>query len=85
MKNKTTRILGIMLILLSWFFWGIIIILPLFKLTLKQYAIVYPVLLIATNIFWVGATLVGKELLLKYQILPKLKTAIKYLRKKVLG
>ena len=73
MKRKFLKILGISLILLSWIIWGVIIILPFFKLTLKQYAIAYPVLIAATSIFWVGAALVGKELIQKYNLLPKIK------------
>ena len=82
MKRKFIRILGISLILLTWAIWGVIIILPFFKLTLTQYAIAYPVLLAATNIFWVGAALVGKELIQKYNIIPKVKKLFKRLRRK---
>jgi len=51
--------------------------LPFFKLTIKQYAIAYPILLVATNIFWIGAALVGKELIQKYNFLSKVKKRFK--------
>ncbi|MCX6281720.1 MAG: transporter suffix domain-containing protein [Bacteroidetes bacterium] len=73
MKPKLLRILGISLILISWIIWGVIIILPFLKLTIRQYALAYPVLFAATSIFWVGAALVGKELIQKYNLLPKIK------------
>ncbi len=82
MKRKFIRILGVSLIVFTWIIWGVIIILPFFKLSLKQYAIAYPVLLAATNIFWVGAALVGKELIQKYNLLSKVKTWFKRLSKK---
>ena len=82
MKRKFIRILGISLIILTWIIWGVIFILPFFKLTLTQYAIAYPVLLAATNIFWVGAALVGKELIQKYNIMPKIKKLFKKLCRK---
>ncbi|MCX6250219.1 MAG: transporter suffix domain-containing protein [Bacteroidetes bacterium] len=81
MKHKFTRILGVSLIILTWIIWGMIFILPFFKLTLAQYAIAYPVLLAATNIFWIGAALVGKELIQKYNLLSKVKSWFKRLRK----
>ncbi|MEI8007075.1 MAG: transporter suffix domain-containing protein [Bacteroidota bacterium] len=73
MKRKFQRILGVSLILLTWIIWGVIFILPFLKLTLKQYAVIYPVLIVSTSIFWVGAALVGKELVQKYNLLPKIK------------
>ncbi len=82
MKRKFTRILGISLIILTWIIWGVIFILPFFKLTLTQYAIAYPVLLAATNLFWVGAALVGKELIQKYNIMPGIKKLFQKLKKK---
>jgi len=82
MKHEYLRILGISLIIFSWLIWAMIIILPFFKLTVTQYAIAYPILLVATNIFWVGAALVGKELIQKYNILSKIKMWFKKLRQK---
>ena len=79
MKPKYTKILGISLIVFTWIIWGVIFILPFFKLTITQYAIAYPVLLAATNIFWVGAALVGKELIQKYNLLYKFKKLLKRL------
>jgi hypothetical protein len=66
--------IGFTLIAFSWILWGVILVLPLFKLTLAQYAIVYPVLLVLTNIFWIGAALVGKELIQRFNLLSKVKT-----------
>ncbi|MGA3015308.1 MAG: transporter suffix domain-containing protein [Bacteroidales bacterium] len=82
MKHKYTRILGISLIIFSWVIWAMIFILPFFKFTVTQYAIAYPILLVATNIFWVGAALVGKELIQKYNILSKIKNWFKRLSPK---
>jgi len=82
MKHKYIRILGVSLIIFSWIIWGVIFILPFFKLTLTQYAIAYPVLLAATSIFWVGAALVGKEIIQKYNLLSKVKKWFKRLSKK---
>ena len=73
MKLKLSRILGVGLILFSWVLWGIIFILPFFRLTLTQYAIVYPALLVSTNIFWIGVVLAGKELLQRYNFPQMLK------------
>jgi hypothetical protein len=82
MKHKYIRILGISLIIFSWIIWAMIFILPFFKLTVTQYAIAYPILLVATNIFWVGAALVGKELVQKYNLLPKIKEWFTRLRQR---
>jgi hypothetical protein len=73
MKRKFLRILGISLIILTWIIWGLIFTLPFYNLTIKQYAIIYPILIASTSIFWVGAALVGKELVQKYNLLPKIK------------
>ncbi|MEI7726876.1 MAG: hypothetical protein WCK09_17330 [Bacteroidota bacterium] len=77
MNPKFSRILGVSLIIFSWILWGVIFVLPFFKLTLTQYAVVYPVILVATNIFWVGAALVGNELVRKFNILTKIKRLFK--------
>ncbi len=65
---RFSQILGGSLIVLSWILWGSLLILPFFRLTIKQYAIVYPAILVATNVFWIGVALVGKELLQRYNI-----------------
>jgi hypothetical protein len=70
---KRSRILGISLIILSWVFWGMIIIVPFLKLGIKTKAVALTILFIASNIFWVGAILIGKELAQKYQVWPKIK------------
>lgn len=80
MKRKFIRYLGVSLIVFTWVLWGVMFILPFFKLTVTQYAIAYPVLLAATNIFWVGAALVGKELIQKYNLLAKVKAWYRKLR-----
>ncbi len=82
MRRKYLQILGVSLILFTWIIWLVILILPVFKLTLTQYAIAYPVLLLATNLFWVGAALVGKEIIQKYNLLPRVKKWFKGLGKK---
>jgi hypothetical protein len=63
-----TQILGLGIIILSWIFWGFIIIIPFLKLDLQTKTIAITILLIASNIFWLGAILVGNEFLQKYQI-----------------
>ena len=73
MNPKLLRVLGFSLIVFSWILWGVIFVLPFIKLTLSQYAIIYPVILVSTNIFWIGAALVGKELVRKFNILTKIK------------
>jgi FtsH-binding integral membrane protein len=82
MNRKYARLLGIFLIVLTWIIWIVILILPFFKLTLTQYAITYPILLAATNIFWVGAALVGKELIQKFNLLSKMKDLLNRLFKR---
>ena len=70
------RLLGFCLILLSWIFWGMIIVIPFLKLGGKTTTIAITVLLIASNIFWVGAILVGKELIEKLRIWTFIRTWI---------
>ena len=62
------QILGLGIIILSWIFWGFIIIIPFLKLELQTKTIAITILLIASNIFWLGAILVGNEFLQKYKI-----------------
>jgi hypothetical protein len=73
MKSNMQRILGISMILLTWVFWGIIIVIPFLKLGVKTSAILISGLLVATNLFWVGIFLVGKEYAQRFQIMKKLK------------
>ena len=73
MNLKFSRVLGVVMIIFSWVLWGIIFILPFFRLTLAQYAIVYPSILAATNVFWIGIALAGKELVQKLRVRWKLK------------
>jgi uncharacterized SAM-binding protein YcdF (DUF218 family) len=77
MKPKSLRTFGVFLIVFSWILWGVILCLPFCKLTMTQYAVVYPVILVSTNIFWVGAALVGKELLRRLNIFTKVKKWLK--------
>jgi len=70
---KKTQVLGIGLIILSWIFWGMIIVIPFLKLGIRTTSIAITILLIASNIFWLGAFLAGKELLLKYKVWFRLK------------
>ncbi|MFZ4523151.1 MAG: transporter suffix domain-containing protein [Bacteroidales bacterium] len=77
-----SRRLGLSLIILSWILWGVIFVLPFCKLTLNQYAIFYPVLLVSTNIFWIGAALVGREIVQKFNVLTKVKIWLKNCRMK---
>jgi predicted membrane channel-forming protein YqfA (hemolysin III family) len=74
MKKKQIRILGFSLIILTWIFWGMIILIPFLKLGLKTSAIAITILLIGTNVFYIGAFLVGKELMQKYNVWPKIKS-----------
>jgi predicted membrane protein len=68
MNSKAQRIIGIGLILLTWLFWGIIFVIPFLKLGVKLSAILITVLLIATNAFWLGVFLVGKEYAKKFKV-----------------
>jgi hypothetical protein len=61
------------MILLTWVFWGIIFVIPFLKLGIRNSAMLITGLLIATNLFWVGIFLVGKEYARKFQIMAKLK------------
>lgn len=72
-KLNKIQILGIGLILLSYIFWGLIILIPFLKLGLKTSSIAISILFIASNVFWVGAFLAGKEILLKFKIGQKIK------------
>jgi hypothetical protein len=74
MKKNKIRILGFSLIILTWIFWGLIILIPFLKLGLKTSAIAITILLIGTNVFYIGAFLVGKELMQKYNVWPKIKS-----------
>lgn len=74
---KKSRIIGFSLIILSWVFWGMIIIVPFLKLGIKTTAVVLTILFIASNIFWVGAILIGKELAQKYRVWPRIKSWLK--------
>ena len=73
MKKKHTRIIGIALILLSWIFWGLVFAVPFFRLGVKHSAIAISILLAATNIFWVGTFLAGKEMIRTSRIWQKIK------------
>jgi hypothetical protein len=74
MKKNKLRILGFGMIFLAWIFWGLIILIPFLKLGVKTSAAVIAILLIGTNVFWVGAALVGKELVQKYNIWPRIRS-----------
>jgi VIT1/CCC1 family predicted Fe2+/Mn2+ transporter len=72
LKNlKKTQILGFVLIVLSWVFWGLILVVPFLELGLRTTSLAITILLIGSNIFWFGAILAGKELM------PKIKLWIK--------
>ena len=73
MKRKTTRIIGFSLIILTWIFWGLIFLIPFLHLGVKKSAIIITALLIGTNIFYIGVALVGKELIERYNIWPRIK------------
>ncbi|MFZ4562333.1 MAG: hypothetical protein ACOYNU_03050 [Bacteroidales bacterium] len=77
MNHGLLRIIGFSLIVLSWILWAVIIFLPFFKLTLTQYAVVYPVILASTNIFWVGVAMTGKQFIQKFNIVSKVKNWLK--------
>ncbi len=72
-KSKWVRYLGFGLIFLTWIIWGVIFLIPFLHLGLKKAAIATTVLLIATNIFYLGLFLVGKELAEKFNIRGKIK------------
>jgi len=67
-KLNKIQILGIGLIILSYIFWGFIIVIPFLKLGIRTTTIAISILFICSNIFWVGVFLAGKELLVKLKI-----------------
>jgi len=73
---KKGQLIGFALIILSWIFWGLVFIVPFLKLGIKTTTLVVTVLLIATNIFWLGVFLSGKEVLAKFQIMQKIKVLL---------
>lgn len=73
MSSKLQRFLGFGLIFLTWIFWGIIFVIPFLKLGLKLSAILITILLIGTNVFYVGLFLLGKEYAEKFKIRARLK------------
>ena len=50
-----------------------IFVIPFLKLGIRTSAIAITVLLIMTNVFWIGVALVGKDVMEKYKIWPKIK------------
>jgi hypothetical protein len=70
---KKGQLIGFALIILSWIFWGLVFIVPFLKLGIKTTTLAVTLLLIATNIFWLGVFLSGKEVLAKFQIMQKIK------------
>jgi len=74
LKNlKKTRILGFILIVLSWVFWGLILVVPFLELGWRTTSLAITILLIGSNIFWFGALLAGKELMPKIKLWVKKK------------
>jgi hypothetical protein len=72
LKNlKKTQILGFVLIVLSWVFWALILVVPFLELGVRTTSVAITILLIGTNIFWFGALLAGKE------SMPKIKLWVK--------
>jgi hypothetical protein len=72
-RRKWSRYIGISLIILTWIFWGMIFVIPFLDLGLKVSAIATTILLIATNIFYIGVFLIGKELAARFNIFKKVK------------
>ncbi len=68
MKKIPSAIPGFGLIVLSWIFWGLIIVIPFLKLGIKRSSLLVSILFAGTNIFWVGVMWVGKEMLQKYNV-----------------
>jgi hypothetical protein len=73
---KKGQLLGFVLIILSWIFWGLVFIVPFLKLGIKTTTFAVTSLLIATNIFWLGVFLSGKEVLEKFQIMQKIRNLL---------
>lgn len=65
---KRNQFLGYSLIILSWIFWGLMVVIPFFNFEVKVKALAISILFIATNIFWVGVFLAGKELVTRFRI-----------------
>jgi len=70
---KKGQLIGFALIILSWIFWGLVFIVPFLKLGIKTTTLAVSLLLIATNVFWLGVFLSGKEVLAKFQIMQKIR------------
>jgi hypothetical protein len=54
--------------MLSYIFWGFIIVIPFLKLGFKTTSLAISILFICSNIFWLGVFPAGKELLVKLKI-----------------
>ncbi len=66
MKKIPAAIPGYGLIILSWIFWGLILLVPFMELGIKRSSLLISILFAWTNIFWVGIMWVGKEMMQKY-------------------
>jgi hypothetical protein len=71
------------MIILSWIFWGLIAVVPFLGLGLETSAKAITILFIATNIFWPGVLLTGKELVEKYRLRSRLKTLLNKKKEKI--
>lgn len=68
MKNKLLYKIGWGLIVVSVLWWGLIVVVPFFPLSLKMKAtVITAAIVLAEVFFWLGAVLVGKEVVAKYK------------------
>ena len=67
-NGKLLTTIGIIFIILSGIFFGLIFVVPFFPLSLAQKGIFISVLVIGMEItWWVGVALLGKQLITKYR------------------
>jgi len=79
-RRKTTRVIGIVLFVLSWVLWILIPCVYLFSISVWWKATIGGTLFIAAEIaFWVGSVLLGKEFLEKIRKIPSIKDWFKKL------
>lgn len=67
-SNNILRNVAVVLIILSFIFYGLIFVVPFLPIALSQKAAAVPVLIIlGEGSWWVGIAIVGKEVVMKYK------------------
>ncbi|MEI8047107.1 MAG: hypothetical protein WCI92_06990 [Bacteroidota bacterium] len=70
---RKSQLAGLCLIVLSWVCWALIVAIPFLKLGVKTTSIAIAILLVVSNVFWIGVFLAGKDFLLKIGLKQKVK------------